>query len=48
MGADDAIEEWLMEIRDDPEMYYADYVALCKEKKIRPFSPNAWADLCRS
>lgn len=42
------IDEWFAEIRQEPDMYYPEYMALCEEKNARPFSKNAWIDLCRS
>lgn len=37
-----------VDIREDPEVYYADYTALCKRLKIRAMSQDGWKDLCRS
>lgn len=37
-----------MDIKNDPDLYYPEYVALCDELGTRHLSEDAWYDLCRS
>jgi hypothetical protein len=36
------------DIRENPAIYYSDYVACCEVLKTRYLSEGAWVDLCRS
>lgn len=48
LARDDALssEAWLGDITTHPDLYYSDYVEICREQGVLPLSMRAWRRAC--